>query len=132
MSAGALDAEGRRTAFGLDLGGYSGGGSALVRASRLADDEVEATVYRGHAFSKKLGKNEPLGRVVEAETELLAACMRRAPLYVDVPIDLQGLPCPGGEVFAWQLVERLVDQAFGALPPPSRTASVRWSPGSQT
>lgn len=106
-----------RTAFGLDLGGYSAGGSALVCATRRIPTEVQITVYRGHAFSKKPGRGTPLAPIVEKEVELLAACLRRAPLYADVPIDLQGLPCPGGEVYAWQLVKRPVDFAFGALPP---------------
>ncbi len=105
-----------KIAFGLDLGGYSTGGSALARASR-GPSEVEITVYRSHAFTKKPRKGVPFLNVVAEETELLAACLQRASLYVDVPIDLQGLPCPGGEVFAWQLVKRPVDQAFGALPP---------------
>jgi hypothetical protein len=106
-----------KVAFGLDLGGYSAGRSAFVRASLLSPDEVEAVVYRGHAFSKKPGKGNPFVQIVEEEVELLARCLDRAPLYADVPIDLQGLPCPGGEVYAWQLVKRPVDFAFGALPP---------------
>lgn len=106
-----------RTAFGLDLGGYGTGGSALVRACRSPSNEVEVTVYRGHVFARPLSGDRPLGPIVEQEVELLAACLDSALLYVDVPIDLQGLPCPGGEVFAWQLVKRPVDRAFGALPP---------------
>ncbi len=106
-----------KTAFGLDLGGYSSGGSALVRATRRTTGEVEATIYSGHAFSKKPGKGKPFAPVVEKAVELLAACLRRAPLYVDVPIDLQGLPSPGGDVYPWQLVKRPVDFAFDALPP---------------
>lgn len=105
-----------KSAFGLDLGGYSSGGSALALASR-GPSRVEITVYRGHAFMKKPGKGKPFPDIVAEEVELLAACLQEAPLYVDVPIDLQRLPCPGGEVFAWQLVKRPVDQAFGALPP---------------
>ncbi len=104
-------------AFGLDLGGYSAGGSVLVFATRRTPTEVHATVYKGHTFSKKPGRGRPLAPIAEKEVELLAACLRRAPLYADVPIDLQGLPCPGGEVYAWQLVKRPVDFAFGALPP---------------
>ena len=106
-----------KTAFGLDLGGYSAGGSALARATRRNPTEVQATVYRGHAFSKKPGMGKPLAPIVEKEVEFLAACLQRATLYADVPIDLQGLPCPGGEVYAWQLVKLPVDFAFGALPP---------------
>lgn len=106
-----------RTAFGLDLGGYSAGRSALVRATCRTPTEVQATVYRGHALSKKPGRGKPLASIVEKEIELLAACLRGAPLYADVPIDLQGLPCPGGEIYTWQLVKRPVDLAFGALPP---------------
>lgn len=99
------------------MGGYSAGGSALVRATRRTPTEVQAMIYRGHAFSKKPGKGKPLTPIVEKEVELLAACLRCAPLYADVPVDLQGLPCPGGEIYAWQLVKRPVDFAFGALPP---------------
>lgn len=79
--------------------------------------EVEATIYYGHPFSKKPGKGKPFAPVVEKEVELLAACLRNRPLYVDVPIDLQGLPSPGGEIYPWQLVKRPVDFAFDALPP---------------
>ncbi len=107
----------KRTAFGLDLGGYSGGGSALVRSTRRIPTEVRATVYRGHAFSKKPNRGEPFAPIVEKEVQLLAACLRRAPVYADVPIDLQGLPAPGGAVYAWQLVKRPADFAFGGLPP---------------
>src|SRR5215203_779950 len=98
-----------RTAFGLDLAGYSSGRSALVCASSRSPGEVEATVYRGHAFSTRPGPGKPLAPVVAREAELLAACLRCAPLYADVPIDLQGLPCQRRAVYAWQLVKRPVD-----------------------
>jgi hypothetical protein len=106
-----------KTAFGLDLGGYSSGGSALVRATRRPTGEVEATVYREHAFSKKPARGKPFASIVEQEVELLAACLQNARLYVDVPIDLQGLPCPGDEIYAWELTKRPADFAFEALPP---------------
>lgn len=106
-----------RAAFGLDLGGYSAGGSALVRATRRSPSEVAATVYRGHAFSKKPAKGKSFVPLVEEEVKLLAACLRDSVLYVDVPIDLQGLPHPRRAVYAWELVKRPVDFALGALPP---------------
>ncbi len=106
-----------RTAFGLDLAGYSSGRSSLVRASRDVEGKVKATVYRGHAFSKKPARGKPLDPIVQQEARLLAACLRHASLYADVPIDLQRLPCPGRETYAWQLVKRPVDFAFEALPP---------------
>lgn len=106
-----------RAAFGLDLSGYAGGNSAFVRAVSETDGIIDVTIYRGHVFGIKLRGDRPARPVVEKEVEVLRACCRAASLYVDIPIDLQGLPCPGGEVFIWQLVKRPVDQAFDALPP---------------
>ena len=108
---------GRPEALGLDLGGYTGGRSALASAKLLTNGGVKATICGDHAFASVPRRSEPFKRIVEREVVLLAACLDAAPLYVDVPLDLQGLPCPTGEGFAWQLVKRPVDHALGALPP---------------
>ncbi len=89
----------------------------MAKAYRGPSEEVEITIYRGHAFAKAVSGDRPFGAIVEQEVELVTACLEEAPLYVDVPIDLQGLPCPRDNVFAWQLVKRPVDRASGALPP---------------
>ncbi len=106
-----------KTAFGLDLGGYSTGRSALARASLGPSGDAEVTVYRGHAFAKTVNKSRTFEILAEQELELLIACLEKAPLYMNVPIDLQRLPCPGDETFAWQLVQRPVARVFGGLPP---------------
>ena len=77
-----------RVAFGLDLGGYSRKRSALVCASLSQPNEIEDGVYKHHAFSKKPSNSNPFARMVGEEVELLAECLRHAPLYMDVPIDL--------------------------------------------
>lgn len=103
-------------AYGLDLGGMSQGNSALARAERGARG-TKVTIYTGHAFLKKPSEKALLRDIVAVEKKVLEECMEHAPLYVDVPIDLQGLPCPGKEVYPWQLVQRPADRAFGALRP---------------
>jgi len=38
-------------------------------------------------------------------------------LYVDIPIDFQGLPRVRNPLFVWQTKLRVVDYLFGGLPP---------------
>jgi hypothetical protein len=103
--------------FGLDLAGYSSGKTGLARAVRRTDGTIRVTVYRDHAFSRKLAGNDPsFIEVVHQERELLRRCLASGALYVDVPIDLQGLPSVADPDYAWQLTKRPVDYAIGGLP----------------
>lgn len=106
-----------KTAFGLDIAGYSTGKSGFVRACRKSDNSIIVMVYRGHIFSKKYSTKDSLGDVVNMERELLLACCRRSSVMVDIPIDLQGLPHSGNSSFVWQLTMRPVDYAFGGMAP---------------
>lgn len=103
-----------KSAYGLDLAGYSTGKSGLARATFDGATELSVVLYRNHPFGEKLEGWEAVGSLVERERRLLT-CLR--PLYLDVPIDLQGLPNPADVRFAWQLTKRPVDFAFNALPP---------------
>ncbi|GFO95997.1 hypothetical protein ig2599ANME_0181 [groundwater metagenome] len=106
------------TAFGLDIAGYSTGKSGFVRADRKDDNLIEITVFKEHSFAKICDSKTSLENdIVKNEKELLIACCKKGRLLVDIPIDLQGLPCPKNVRFIWELVKRPVDFAFEAMPP---------------
>ena len=104
-----------RTAFGLDLAGYSTGRSGFARADRDPGKEIRVTIYRDNIFCRKLMGCQPLADMVNQERAVVQACMAKGPLVVDVPIDLQGLPDVEPAHFAWELTRRPVDFAFSAL-----------------
>lgn len=103
-----------KTAFGLDLAGYSGGRSTLAKATFAEQDGFRITIYRNHAFATKLEGHDAISEHAEQERHLIQTCR---PLYIDVPIELQGLPALDPVHFVWQLTKRPVDYAFGGLPP---------------
>jgi hypothetical protein len=103
-----------KIAYGLDLAGYSTGKSSLAKATFDGATELSVVVYRNHPFAERLEGWETVEPLVERERLLLRSLH---PLYVDVPIDLQGLPNLVGVRFTWQLTKRSVDFAFNALPP---------------
>jgi len=103
-----------KTAFGLDLAGYSAGKSSLGKATFDDKSGFSVTIFRNHAFAKKLEGRDSIDAQAENERNLIRLCR---PLYVDVPIDLQGLPTRTRVHFVWQLTKRPVDYAFSALSP---------------
>jgi hypothetical protein len=106
-----------KTAFGLDLAGYSGGNTGFARADVIPDDRILVTVYDGHPFATKRQRLDLIVEHSALEWEWVSACCQRGMLLVDVPIDMQGLPYPHNITFTWELTMRPVDVAFGAMPP---------------
>lgn len=106
-----------KTSFGLDIAGYSTGKSGFAMAKRKNKNSIEVTVFQGHIFSKKFNSKYPLEEIVKKERDLIIACCRNSSLIVDIPIDLQGLPHSNNASFIWELTQRPVDFAFGALAP---------------
>lgn len=106
-----------KTAFGLDIAGYSTGKTGFARACRKNDNSIIVTVYQGHIFSKKYDGKKPLDNIAIKERELLQACCKNSVLMVDTPIDLQGLSHLDNASFIWQLTLRSVDYAFGGMAP---------------
>ena len=100
--------------YGLDLAGYSSGKSTLARAEWV-NDGFKIIIYRSHPFSKKLEGRDLIAQQFEYERQFINALLD--PIYIDVPIDLQGLPTPLNYNFVWELTKRPVDFAFNALPP---------------
>ena len=101
--------------FGIDLAGYTTGKTTLAVVEingRLA----EATLLRDSPLSKKRKSSDTLRQVLEQETEVLRRCLAIAPVAVDVPIDLQGLPFPANPERIWQLTRRPIDRAVNAMP----------------
>lgn len=113
----ANDGDILKTAFGLDIAGYSTGKSGFSKAWRKSDNSIIVTVYRGHVFSKRCDGKKPLDNIAIKERELLQACCKNSVLMVDTPIDLQGLPYSDNASFIWQLTLRPVDYAFGGMAP---------------
>ena len=104
--------------FGLDLAGYTAGGSALAEVLHAdGHGEYQARVYRQHPFATTAQGRDHLTSVVEDERDALARLLRLGRVLVDIPIDLQGLPSPPKPVFVWQLTARAVDFAYGGLRP---------------
>ncbi|MCA9093860.1 MAG: hypothetical protein KDA68_10260 [Planctomycetaceae bacterium] len=103
-----------KTSYGLDLAGFSAGKSALAKATFDETQGFQVVVYRTHPFSKELEGRDHIGPQLDEERELIQIL---SPLYIDVPIDLQGLPVPKHFTFTWELTKRPIDFAFGALPP---------------
>jgi len=102
--------------FGLDLSGYSTGGTTLA-VVQITGDTAAAVILRGSAFSRYRHGAERASDSLTHERENLAECMSIGPIAVDVPIDLQGLPAPEDSEFIWEFTKRPVDYAFGAMAP---------------
>ncbi|MEE8533373.1 MAG: hypothetical protein V3S95_07500 [Alphaproteobacteria bacterium] len=108
-----------RTAFGLDLAGYSAVAKAkLVRILERDDATAEATLLDFSVFNKKHHGNDEISAVAGKEVSILEKCITTdASLFVDVPIDLQDLPPPHSPQYIWQLQFRSVDRAFEGMAP---------------
>ena len=106
-----------KPAFGLDLSGYSTGTTGFARADRNPGVEIRVTIYHNNPFNVKRNGCDTLRHVEDEQRALLTACIDAGSLFVDVPIDLQGLPHVDEPVFVWELTLRPVDFAFRALPP---------------
>jgi hypothetical protein len=102
--------------FGLDLSGYGTGKSSFARADRLTDETILVTIFNDHPFQKKFHGRDLLDGDAHGELEALRRCGVIGPIFVDVPIDLQGLPVIDENCFVWELTHRPVDKAFKALP----------------
>ncbi len=109
--------DGMKTAFGLDIAGYSTGKSGFARADLIDTNHIEVIVYEKHVFSSKKKGENPIKDIVKMEKDLLLACCKKGHIFVDIPIDLQNLLKSHNVFFTWELIFRPVDFAFGALPP---------------
>lgn len=102
--------------FGLDLSGYSTGGTSLavVQSQGIV---AEAIVLRGSNLSKTRDSDASLLEVLSAEVHDLNCCLDIGPVAVDIPIDLQDLASPERAELIWELTRRPVDRALRAMPP---------------
>jgi hypothetical protein len=115
MSQSWEDSVNVRSAFGLDLAGYSSGRSPLARGW-LRSDHIDVRIANRGVFSVQRSGSFQFADPDE-ELDLFRKMVGEAPVVVDVPIDLQGLPSVQGAHRVWQLTKRAVDVALGALPP---------------
>lgn len=106
-----------KTAFGLDLAGYSTGKSGFARADLHKDNTIRVIVYEKHIFSEKIDSSKCIQDVAKSEKQFLMDCLAQGSIVVDIPIDLQNLTFPDNPYYVWQLIKRSVDYVFDALPP---------------
>lgn len=66
-----------KTAFGLDIAGYSTGKSGFARADLVDKNHIEVTVYEKHIFASKSTGQVPIEDIAEKEKEILVACLRK-------------------------------------------------------
>lgn len=110
----ATDTESTREAFGLDLSGFTKR-SGLAFARRNGSS-IELHLIKDHPLEVEFAGKEETWR--EREVAFVECLVRRAALYVDVPIDLQELLSPDQVVTAWwQLTMRPVDKILKGLAP---------------
>jgi hypothetical protein len=103
------------TGFGIDLAGYTTGKSTLAFVE-IDGRSVKATLLVDSALSQKRKSSDSLRDVLREEAAVLRRCLEIGPVAVDIPIDLQGLPCPPDPEYIWQLTRRPIDYAVNAMP----------------
>lgn len=110
----ATDTESTREAFGLDLSGFTNrSGLAFARRNGRS---IEFHLIKDHPLDVNVAERKR--RWSETEAAFIKCLVGRAPVYVDVPIDLQELHAPDQVVTAWwQLTMRPVDKILDGLAP---------------
>lgn len=102
--------------FGIDLAGYSTGKTSLA-VVKVANGSFEAALLRDSALSTKRRGDARLDEALNADVAVLKRCLAVGRVAVDIPIDLQGLPFSANPQYIWQLTNRPIDRAVGAMPP---------------
>lgn len=105
-----------RIGFGLDLAGFTNTRGTVLAAICANDNSAEVAVFSNSPFNQKLDANTEFPFRLAQETAFLSRLVGIGSIAVDVPIDLQGLPCRDA-IEAWQLTLRPVDKVLRALPP---------------
>ncbi|NBW98347.1 DUF429 domain-containing protein [bacterium] len=100
-------------AWGLDLCGYHK--KAALAFAKEERREIKVTLYEGHPFSMTRTDWDEVPH--QREIEFINKQIESTPLYVDCPIDLQGLANATNKKYKWQLDKRPIDQALGGLAP---------------
>ena len=103
--------------FGFDMAGYSSGNTVLAVGTRERSGVAHIRVFKRQSFATKLAGADFIQNQIETEAALIEIFLDFGPVFVDVPIDLQGLPAPQSSQYVWQLTKRPVDHAFDGLPP---------------
>jgi hypothetical protein len=103
--------------FGIDLGAFGRRRGTAIVAARRSQEAASLYVLEGTVFD---GVFAGSGRIREQpclERELLFSLLGQGQVAVDVPLDLQKLPCLEVPTYNWELTLRPVDRAFQAMPP---------------
>jgi hypothetical protein len=102
--------------FGIDLAGYMTGKTSLAFAE-TEGRAAHVTILKNSCLSIKHKSNANFDAVVANDVAVLRRCFAIAPIAVDVPIDLQGLPNAKRPKELWELTRRPIDRALNGLPP---------------
>ncbi|OUM86321.1 MAG: hypothetical protein BAA01_09855 [Bacillus thermozeamaize] len=101
-----------RKAYGIDLAGFTSTKTAIVEAVKDDNGRVTLKIIKNHPLN-----SEDLIKSKEYFLKLLEDPAVK--VYIDAPMDLQGLPFDhlNSFRFPWQLTYRPVDKAYNGLPP---------------
>jgi Protein of unknown function (DUF429) len=102
--------------FGIDLAGYMTGKTSLAFAE-TAGRAAHVTILKNSCLSIKHKSNANFDAVIANDVAALRQCFEIAPIAVDVPVDLQGLPNVKRPKELWELTRRPIDMALNGLPP---------------
>jgi hypothetical protein len=105
-----------KVGFGIDLAGYTTGHTALA-AVTVGDAHADVVLLRKSPMSGRRRTAELLADAVAVDLAALKKCLALGPVAVDIPIDLQGLPCPSHAKAIWELTLRPVDKTQRAMAP---------------
>jgi predicted nuclease with RNAse H fold len=103
--------------FGIDLGAYGRRRGTAVVAAQRSEKAASLYVLEGTAFDNVFAGPERINEQLCSERELLISLLNQGQVAVDVPLDLQKLPCLEMPTYNWELTLRPVDRAFQAMPP---------------
>jgi len=105
------------TGFGIDLGAFGRRRGTAIAAARRSEKGVLLCVLEGTVFDNVFAGPERVDEQLCSERELLIDLLKWGQVAVDVPLDLQKLPCTKMPTWNWELTLRPVDKAFQAMPP---------------
>lgn len=105
--------------FGIDLAGYSSGKTGVAAVLKESTDVHIFIAKKLAPFSVRIKGHQKIETVVAEEARIIGNMLKKGPVLVDAPIDLQNLDDLGKlkPSRIWQLTKRPVDQALDGLAP---------------
>lgn len=108
-----------KTAWGLDIAGFSTNKSILALAEINTDNKIGIKLYHNNPFNIIRNSNMILSSAIENEVRFISNYItsNNCKIFIDTPLDIQVLLDSSSHRYIWQLTKRPVDKSFGALSP---------------